>query len=124
MDEQSHGGVQLDLCHHCPGVWFDGGELKAYQASEGSPVLENVPGPDDVFEPTGDSAHVKCPGCGHDILRKWIAGHHSVMRCTTCGGLFLPLPDPNHNAARPDNVLSAAITAFEEIVPWLLGKES
>jgi len=123
MDEESHGGIQLDLCTRCPGVWFDGGELKAFQAGEGSPTIGTVPGPDSTFEPTGDSTHEKCPGCGHDILRRWTVRKRPVLRCTTCGGLFLPLIAPNHSQPPPDNVLAAAIHAFEEIVPWLFGRE-
>ena len=123
MGEESHGGVQLDLCTRCPGAWFDGGELKAFQAGEGSPTIGSVPGPDLTFEPTGDSTGEKCPGCGHDILRRWTVGKRSVLRCTTCGGLFLPLIAPNNNPSLPDNVLAAAVRALEEIGPWLVGRE-
>ena len=72
MSEESRGGVRLDLCSVCFGVWFDGGELETYQAGEGSPRLNEVPSRRDHYRPTGDSAHVKCPRCEHDILRKGI----------------------------------------------------
>jgi len=124
MTKESHRGVQLDVCSRCPGVWFDGGELAAYQAGEGSPDLDGVPGPDSTFVPSGDwEVSVKCPGCEHDILRKWRVGKHAVMRCTTCGGMFLPLSRSGKDHPRHDNVLTAAIRAFEEIVPWFRGHE-
>lgn len=124
MEEERHGGVQLDLCSRCPGVWFDGGELAAYQEGEGSPYLEGVPRPDSKFEPSGDSGKfIRCPGCEHDILRLWTISRHEVLRCTTCGGLFLPLSGSNEHPKPKDNVLTAAIHAIEEVVPWILGRE-
>jgi Zn-finger nucleic acid-binding protein len=124
MTEESHRGVQVDLCHRCHGVWFDGGELAAYQDGKGAPDLSGVPDSGSTFEPSGDAdVSVTCPRCEHDILRGWVVGKRPVMRCTTCGGLFLRLSGFGEDRPRPDNVLNAAIRAFEEIVQWLLGHE-
>lgn len=124
MEEENHRGVQLDLCSRCRGVWFDGGELTEYQNGKGGPTLVGVPDPGSPVEPSGDTGvRVKCPGCGHDILRSWTIDKHPVMRCTTCGGVFLTLPEDEEDQPRNDNVLAAAIAALEEIVPWLLGRD-
>ena len=115
MSEESHGGVRLDLCGVCFGVWFDGGELEAFQAGEGSPCLNGFPGNDACYQPTGDSAHVKCPRCKCDILRTGRISKIEVMRCTSCRGLFLPNANARINS--PENgVLDSAICVLEKIV--------
>ena len=115
MSEESRGGVRLDLCSVCFGVWFDGGELETYQAGEGSPRLNDVPSRRDHYRPTGDSAHVRCPRCEHDILRTGRIGRHSVMRCTSCRGLFLPNANSGIKSTR-NGILESAIGVLEEIV--------
>ena len=115
MSEESRGGVRLDLCPVCFGVWFDGGELEAYQAGEGSSQLSDVPGRRDRYQPTGDSAHIKCPRCERDILRTGRIAKHPVMRCTSCRGLFLPNANSRYKST-PNGILDSAIGALEEIV--------
>lgn len=115
MSEESRGGVRLDLCGVCFGVWFDGGELEALQTGGGSPRLSGVPGANARYEPTGGSAHVKCPRCEHDILRTGRISKHHVMRCTSCRGLFLPKANSRFKASE-DSILDSAIGVIEEIV--------
>ena len=115
MREESHGGVRLDLCGVCFGVWFDGGELEAFQTGEGSARLSDVPGSGTHFEPTGDSAHIKCPRCESDILRTGKIARHEVMRCTCCRGLFLPNAN-SHLKLSSNGILDSAIGVIEEIV--------
>lgn len=115
MSEESRGGVRLDLCGVCFGVWFDAGELEALQAGEGSSRLSGVPGPDAHYEPTGGSAHIKCPRCERDILRTGRIMKHEVMRCTSCRGLFLPNANSRFKTTE-NGILDSAIGVLEEIV--------
>jgi Zn-finger nucleic acid-binding protein len=115
MSEESRGGVRLDLCGVCFGVWFDGGELEAFHAGGGSPRLSHLPKPDAHYEPTGCSAHVKCPRCEHDILRTGRISKHEVMRCTSCRGLFLPKANSRFMTSE-GGILDSAIGVLEEIV--------
>jgi len=115
MKEETRGGVRLDLCGVCFGVWFDGGELEAFQAGGGSSRLSGVPGPEASYEPTGGSAHVKCPRCERDILRTGRISKHEVMRCTSCRGLFLPKANSRFKTSE-DSILDSAIGVLEEIV--------
>jgi Zn-finger nucleic acid-binding protein len=115
MSEESRGGVKLDLCGVCFGVWFDGGELEDYQAAGGSARLSDVPAPGARYEPTGVSAHVRCPRCEHDILRTGRIAKHQVMRCTSCRGLFLPNANSRFKTSE-NGILDSAINVLEEIV--------
>jgi hypothetical protein len=38
------------------------------------------------------------------------------MRCTSCRGLFLPLPDPRSNSDNDKGLLETAVGALESIV--------
>jgi Zn-finger nucleic acid-binding protein len=116
MTEESHRGVRLDICGVCYGAWFDGGELEAFQTGEGPSLLSGaVPGPLARYQPTGSSAHVRCPRCERDILRTGRISKHQVMRCTSCRGLFLPNVNSRFRASE-DGILDSAIGILEEIV--------
>ena len=118
MSEESRGGVRLDLCGVCFGVWFDGGELEAFQDGEGSARLSGVPRRGEMYQPTGSSAGVKCPRCERDILRMGRISRHEVMRCTSCRGLFLPKVNSRFKTTE-DGFLDSAIGVLEEIVDAL-----
>ncbi|MCU0232727.1 MAG: zf-TFIIB domain-containing protein [Thermoanaerobaculales bacterium] len=119
MSEEAHGGVRLDLCPACSGAWFDGGELEALQAGGASGHLQGVPPATRRFEHTGESAHVRCPRCESDILRNGRIGRYRVMRCTSCRGLFLRLPDPRPPGSGHRSLVEAAVGAFESLVAAL-----
>jgi Zn-finger nucleic acid-binding protein len=115
MSEESRSGVKLDLCPVCYGVWFDGGELEAVHAAGEGVRLNGIPKRGGRYEPTGDSAHIRCPRCEGDILRHGKIARHKVLRCTSCRGLFLP--DANsHYKTSETGILDAAVGALEEIV--------
>jgi Zn-finger nucleic acid-binding protein len=109
MTEEKRGGVRLDLCGVCFGVWFDGGELEAFHTGGGSARLSDVP---------GRSAHVKCPRCERDILRTGRISKHEVMRCTSCRGIFLPNANSRFKTSE-NSILDSAIGVLEEIVSAL-----
>ncbi len=119
MTEESYAGVRLDVCHVCYGAWFDGGELESYHRNGGSARLSGVPGPSARFEPTGESAHKRCPRCESDILRTGRISKYRVVRCTTCRGLFLPLSDPRFHTSEKRGLLDTAVGALETIVSAL-----
>ena len=119
MSEESFAGVRLDVCTVCYGAWFDGGELEDYHRNGGSARLSGVPDSTARFEPTGESAHRKCPRCESDILRTGRISKYEVVRCTTCRGLFLPLHDPRFESSDDSGLLSAAVGALETIVKAL-----
>jgi Zn-finger nucleic acid-binding protein len=119
MSEETRAGVKLDLCRVCFGVWFDGGEMEDYHEAGGSARLSDVPAKGDRYEPTGESAHVKCPRCESDILRHGRISRHRVMRCTSCRGLFLPNANSRFKSSNDSGILDSAIGVLEEIVGGL-----
>ena len=119
MSEESYAGVRLDVCSVCFGAWFDGGELEDYHRNGGSARLGGVHGRTARFEPTGESAHRKCPRCESDILRTGRISKYEVLRCTSCRGLFLPLHDPRYESSGDTGLLSAAVGALGTIVKAL-----
>lgn len=115
MSEENHRGVRLDVCSVCYGAWFDGGELEAFQASDDSTSLSGIPKTGARYEPTGRSAHVKCPRCEHDVLRTGRIAKHEVMRCTSCRGVFLPNANSRFKTSH-NGILDSAVGILEEIV--------
>ena len=116
MTEESYAGVNLDVCHVCHGAWFDGGEIEDFQRNGGSARLTGVPNSSSSYEPTGESAHTRCPRCESDILRTGRIEPYNVLRCTTCRGVFVPLPDPRFDTSEEKGLLDVAVGALETIV--------
>ena len=89
------GGVELDKCHQCDGLWLDHGELKTIRnmdLGEIEETLEERYGNPDVQQGNTD-AYMRCPRCGEDgrLMR-----HHvsyvkpvEVDRCQQCHGIWL-----------------------------------
>lgn len=115
MSEETRGGVRVDLCGVCFGVWFDGGELEDVHNRGGSQRLSGLPESSANYEPTGDSAHVRCPRCEGDILRIGRISKREVMRCTSCRGLYLPQANSRFKTSE-ESILDSAVGFIEEIV--------
>ena len=115
MSEETRGGVRVDLCSVCFGVWFDGGELEEMHDRGGSQRLNGVPDSSVGYQPTGESAHVKCPRCEGDILRIGKISKRAVLRCTSCRGVFLPTANSRYKSSE-EGILDSAIGFIEEFV--------
>jgi Zn-finger nucleic acid-binding protein len=81
----TYGGVTLDVCLQCCGIWFDAEELER---------LLELPGP--VFHTSrlqytgSEPTRRLCPACGATIRAQEIHPGGSVCdRCPDCGGLWL-----------------------------------
>ena len=89
------GGVELDKCHQCDGLWLDYGELKAIRNMDLGEIeeeLEKKYGNPEVKEGNPDG-FMRCPRCGEEgrLMR-----HHvsfmtpvEVDRCQQCHGMWL-----------------------------------
>lgn len=70
------GGIELDRCSFCKGLWFDGGELEAVLKKPARAQLDE-----------GESARA-CAKC-RVPMRPAVLGRLRVETCTNCHGVFL-----------------------------------
>src|SRR4051812_6384942 len=70
------GGVELDRCTFCKGLWFDGGELSAVLGKKVAPALDK-----------GVTAR-SCAECQVSMTPAQLGGLR-VEVCTRCDGIFL-----------------------------------
>jgi Zn-finger nucleic acid-binding protein len=84
MDLWTAGGVTLDHCVRCKGLWFDANELTRHLTNLGSRS------PERELE-TGLPTPLGCPNCeGERLIEGWL--HNvSVETCPLCHGIFLDL---------------------------------
>ncbi len=65
MDEVTHGGITIDRCTNCQGLWFDEDEAHQLKKLKDSHVL-------DIGDSTegwkwDSCADINCPHCGKDM---------------------------------------------------------
>lgn len=82
------GGVTLDQCSECAGIWFDGGELERVL---GMKRLDGLKRPTKK-NATHDQMRGKCPRCGGAGPLVRVASTTSdihIDTCAVCGGRWL-----------------------------------
>ncbi len=89
------GGVEIDICPQCSGIWFDEGELGKLadmdvKAFEG--VSEVLKPPEEA--PKGQVPGISerlCPRCGVRLFSHRYGGNSDIIidSCDNCGGVFL-----------------------------------
>jgi membrane associated rhomboid family serine protease len=85
LEPIASGGVELDRCRLCSGLWFDGGELgKFNQFDADFPLAPGRP-------KQGRLAHLRCPRCRAALREKPYAPGASVIvhYCPDCDGVWL-----------------------------------
>ena len=89
------GGVELDKCHKCDGLWLDYGELKVIRKMELGEIeehLEQKYGNPEV-QPTRNDGYMRCPRCGEEgrLMRHHVSYMKPVEvdRCQQCHGIWL-----------------------------------
>jgi Zn-finger nucleic acid-binding protein len=84
MHRWEAGGVVLDHCGSCKGLWFDQGELTRHFANLGNKVSES-----ELAAATPTSW--KCPRCAAQPLVTARLSSIEVDACERCRGMFLEL---------------------------------
>ncbi len=90
LNEIEVGGVVLDRCPRCAGIWFDNseiGELVGRQSQVTS--FESIVPPSDLSD-----EKINCPRCDDVSLRKLVSQREGkrervVYRCVSCIGTWL-----------------------------------
>lgn len=89
FEKVTHGGIEVDRCRDCKGIWFDLLEREKLLKLEGSETI-------DVGDPKlgdywNDTEKIDCPVCRTPMIRMVDADqpHVRYEACGTCNGVFL-----------------------------------
>ncbi|MEE9613929.1 MAG: zf-TFIIB domain-containing protein [Thermodesulfobacteriota bacterium] len=92
MTGKNHGGISVDVCVGCEGVWFDRGEIEAYRAAM-IEERDELPGQAVRFEPETGGNLLKCPRCLVDTLVPGGVQGLNISCCSGCKGFFVSRKD-------------------------------
>ena len=89
LSRSTFGGVEVDLCDSCGGLWLDRGELEKLGETGGLEVEKLK----DTLTGSGTAAEASdtqssCPACP-GTLKTVMLGPIQIDFCTQCQGLFL-----------------------------------
>ncbi len=127
MEEKDFGGIHVDVCPGCKGIWFDWFELSKLDEPHegmGDELLDAL----QEAKAIGDrSGQIECPKCGVKMHehRYQKTKEVDVDECYTCAGFFLDagelkaIRDETMSAEEEDayiNKLVGDIKGYEEMV--------
>jgi Zn-finger nucleic acid-binding protein len=114
MKVEDAGGVQIDVCPECAGIWFDDGELRTLlKESPGTlQALDDLHVPElEVLTSTGSYRH--CPR-DNDVLETYQYAYDTPIKidsCPTCHGVFVEDQELAAIHAAVDSAGRARVTA-------------
>lgn len=90
LDRTTIGGVEVDHCPICGGLWLDRGELEKLgtRSAEELGELKTLMGVDPKVPPVPDETTIHCPACDGK-LREVRFGNILIDFCEKCRGLWL-----------------------------------
>ena len=90
LDRSTIGGVEVDSCPRCGGLWLDRGELEKLgtRSAEELKELRVALGVDPKVPPVPDDTTIHCPACDGK-LREVRFGNILIDFCEKCRGLWL-----------------------------------
>jgi Zn-finger nucleic acid-binding protein len=91
MEKVKFGGVTVDRCVSCKGLWFDATEREQLRDTEGAEVLDTTPAAAHKFAaPAAAPGKVLCPVCHTPMIRMTDHDqpHIHFESCTVCYGVF------------------------------------
>ena len=89
MEVIKQGGVEVDRCYSCKGIWFDEFELETLKKEEGSEAVDT--GDAKVGKDQNIIDRLTCPKCSTQMIRMVDLNQTHIWfeHCTVCGGNFL-----------------------------------
>ena len=116
-------GVQLDVCLHCGGIWFDSLELKRLLSDDASIVkLEGELASTVQHAPAGPSAYLCPDDYRHLEEYHYLYSSPAVLHtCPDCGGFWIAHEDlaeirrsfgMRHDTDRPSDAAAIAVAEF------------
>src|ERR671915_1962361 len=90
LEQKSYrGGIHVDACLWCKGVWFDAGELDTYRQAVWQGTEREGRGPS-AFQVMADHPDkLTCPRCNTKTLVNGTIRNIRVQECETCHGLYV-----------------------------------
>jgi len=90
LDRTTIGGVEVDICPQCGGIWLDRGELEKLGATDNSELdnLRSALGVETKVPPVPSENTSPCPVCDGS-LHEYKLGNIQVDICDTCKGIWL-----------------------------------
>lgn len=88
------GGVELDKCHRCDGIWCDRGEMERLRDAKLTDVeelLEQKYG-NPSYKEGSATGHMRCPCCEDSRLQEYRYTYMNsvrIDRCEQCFGVWL-----------------------------------
>lgn len=91
MQEKDFGGVHVDVCPSCKGIWFDWLELKKLDEQNEGMGQALVDSLEHGRNKADDRGKVKCPKCFKPMIDHNYQSQTRVTvdECYLCGGFFL-----------------------------------
>ena len=88
MERVVHGGIEIDRCTACKGIWFDALEEETLAAMAGSEMIDV--GDPEVGAKLDDVDHIDCPVCRTEMIRMVDPrqSHIWYESCKVCYGVF------------------------------------
>lgn len=88
------GGVEIDKCHHCDGIWFDPGELDRVRKLDRSDIEEEIEREYGNPEATAGEVkgYMRCPRCDEGRLNQvtyTFQRRVKIDRCDQCFGVWV-----------------------------------
>ena len=88
METVTFGGVVVDRCSACFGIWFDASEKEHLRDLEGSEIIDQ--GDPEIGKEMNRRRRVPCPRCGGRMIPMVDRKKFRIQyeHCTICGGSF------------------------------------
>jgi len=89
MEKVGFGGIEVDRCSGCRGIWFDMLEREHLARLERSEQIDT--GDPKVAARFNEIERIDCPLCSTPMIRMVDAVQHHIWyeACKTCNGVFL-----------------------------------
>lgn len=87
FEQIHHGGIEVDRCEKCKGLWFDTFEHEELSALGGSEAIDTGT---TGANKANDSVAGLCPRCSVKMINMVVAGqpHIAYESCGVCHGVF------------------------------------
>ena len=88
MEIVTFGGIDVDRCTKCKGLWFDAREHEKLRGMKGAESIDI--GSEAIGRKNNEVLGVRCPRCTTPMVRMVDAGQPHIWyeTCSVCGGVY------------------------------------